>query len=770
MARRRARKNVAPVAMAAVVPIVVALIPIIAKVGESRLNRFYKANRKTQLKTLRRWSLVVPGAYPVLMNDERANAVVDYLVSDEGKADVREGAQLGAAAARGAADSQQQQGQVQVVHVKTNPRARRNKIDKGPYPFDRKQEQYARYKLDQLEFAAKDAWEAVKASEGWNPEGEAWYRDDLATIRAEIRRRTGNRGRLNPRSNPAGTKKFTFEPKSHRIVGAEYELIVLPDKRFMLKKMKNLWRGGRFDAYLPGKVDFITPEEALNRAIYLNDEVTGIYSRASRGGFVERTGRISGGTAKAADELRGEAGLLEKAAYMAESYRPEIGVFYNPKTRPKHGDTQKATWTGTCAVCFNSIRRKDQIVFRKIGEYDRWIHDECDFKKGRKSRSKRSYKSRKNPRQADVSQYQDILAHLRALQWVFTTTHWTSSGPNYYGDHLLLERLYTGLDKPIDALGERMVAYFGPRSVSPPLINGKMQAIIGEPGEWGHPVGLNQLSWLEQSLQRSIKVAWRTNQDSGNEMSLGIDDFLMSLANERDTAVYLLQQRLGGKAKTNRGRRRRKTRRNPWKEAMREKGQASPCKKCGGEGKISAYSHIRGGVCYACEGTGLWGPDWRSESKPERFTLMGQPVLIFHVKGDMYVAVRKKDFDAYGGTKLLRTSQGFASRKDDVGHAGHIYITQFIKNKDGSVSGVYTDSNTMKWGKTKLVAPIQAPLFEHFREKYGQKFEAFISDDPDRRPPKSLPGEWQRANKIMAKKLTDALNEHYKKNRRRRKN
>jgi DNA-binding ferritin-like protein len=161
--------------------------------------------------------------------------------------------------------------------------------------------------------------------------------------------------------------------------------------------------------------------------------------------------------------------------------------------------------------------------------------------------------SRSNPRQSDVKMYQNILAQMRALQWVYTTSHWTSSGPNSYSDHLLLQRLYEGLEKPIDALGERMVAYFGPQSVDPDLINKRVQAIIFEKGRTGGGIGRKKIQpgeelWAllrtEQDLQKAIRKAWRANQDSGDEFSLGIDDYLMGLANERDEAIYLLKQRL----------------------------------------------------------------------------------------------------------------------------------------------------------------------------------------------------------------------------------
>lgn len=153
---------------------------------------------------------------------------------------------------------------------------------------------------------------------------------------------------------------------------------------------------------------------------------------------------------------------------------------------------------------------------------------------------------------SDVGLYQDILAHLRALQWFYWTTHWQVRGDNFYGDHLLLNRLYEGrgggpkINDQIDDLGERMVAYFGVSSVNPAVINGKVHEVLLDPGNYDEGT-LGQLYRLEAQLQHAIRLAWEANQKSGAYMSLGLDDYLMALANERDTAIYLLGQRLGGK-------------------------------------------------------------------------------------------------------------------------------------------------------------------------------------------------------------------------------
>ena len=150
-------------------------------------------------------------------------------------------------------------------------------------------------------------------------------------------------------------------------------------------------------------------------------------------------------------------------------------------------------------------------------------------------------RARRNPAQADVKLYQHILAHLRALRWLAWTLHWQASGPGFYGDHSLLQKLYSELDieESIDQLGERMVAYFGPGSVNARQINGQTQELIARVKP-----ELAGLLDIELSLQKLLRKTWKANQDSGEEFSLGLDDLLMGLAKERDTAVYLLQQRL----------------------------------------------------------------------------------------------------------------------------------------------------------------------------------------------------------------------------------
>ena len=147
----------------------------------------------------------------------------------------------------------------------------------------------------------------------------------------------------------------------------------------------------------------------------------------------------------------------------------------------------------------------------------------------------------------DVAALQRLLAHLRALRWQYHTTHWQSKGPNFYGDHLLFERLYAGegggpdLDAEIDGLGERMTRFFGAETVDDSAILPLTTAILAAAGSEREPI--RRAMALETATHEAIDHAYEALAASGHK-TLGLDDFLMALADERDTAAYLLGQRL----------------------------------------------------------------------------------------------------------------------------------------------------------------------------------------------------------------------------------
>jgi DNA-binding ferritin-like protein len=130
---------------------------------------------------------------------------------------------------------------------------------------------------------------------------------------------------------------------------------------------------------------------------------------------------------------------------------------------------------------------------------------------------------------------------LRAVHWSHWTTHWQVRGDASYGDHLLFERIYKNLEEEIDGLAEKIVSYYGAEAVDA-VANAEFTlrflnryATVENPYERGLAV--------EDYLQKSLKRVYETLKSS-NEMTLGLDDYLMATANMHETHQYLLRQRL----------------------------------------------------------------------------------------------------------------------------------------------------------------------------------------------------------------------------------
>ena len=136
----------------------------------------------------------------------------------------------------------------------------------------------------------------------------------------------------------------------------------------------------------------------------------------------------------------------------------------------------------------------------------------------------------------------DVLGHLRAQRWDYWTTHWQVHGDPFYGDHLLFERLYTGpINDQIDQLGEKMTAFFGPEAVESVKVLDKTRSLVSQWSSIKDPY--ERALESEKSLQSAIlrAVMWMREYKT---ITLGLDDYLMSLANQHETNAYLLQQRI----------------------------------------------------------------------------------------------------------------------------------------------------------------------------------------------------------------------------------
>lgn len=131
----------------------------------------------------------------------------------------------------------------------------------------------------------------------------------------------------------------------------------------------------------------------------------------------------------------------------------------------------------------------------------------------------------------------EVLAVLRAQSWHLQSLHWKVKGSDFYELHLLFERLYGGLGDEIDTLAEKLVGYFGSEAVS---MDDSMTRAHKWIKEWkGEPVAAALAA--EKHIQAVLRHAYETLSEA-NELSLGLDDYLMAIANAHETHLYLLGQ------------------------------------------------------------------------------------------------------------------------------------------------------------------------------------------------------------------------------------
>jgi DNA-binding ferritin-like protein len=143
---------------------------------------------------------------------------------------------------------------------------------------------------------------------------------------------------------------------------------------------------------------------------------------------------------------------------------------------------------------------------------------------------------------AKLTALQVLLATLRASHFALWTSHWQVEGDSSYGDHQLLERLYNSLTEEIDTLAEKIVGQYGSQSVEP-VNQVQMMAHsmipFAEMKSQGDPI--YRALVIEEALQVVFSNIYSMIE---GQMSLGLDDFIMSMANAHETNLYLLRQRL----------------------------------------------------------------------------------------------------------------------------------------------------------------------------------------------------------------------------------
>ncbi|MDP3910848.1 MAG: ferritin-like domain-containing protein [Gemmatimonadales bacterium] len=143
-----------------------------------------------------------------------------------------------------------------------------------------------------------------------------------------------------------------------------------------------------------------------------------------------------------------------------------------------------------------------------------------------------------------LEQLKELLAALRAAYLTYRTAHWQASGDAYYGDHLMLQRIYEESEKHIDQVGERVVGYYGASAVD---LADQTERVADWSTRFARERDPVRASLVAAEEVRDLLTQTYDMLESQGQLTLGLDDLLMSISNDKDSHVYLLQQALSGR-------------------------------------------------------------------------------------------------------------------------------------------------------------------------------------------------------------------------------
>lgn len=139
---------------------------------------------------------------------------------------------------------------------------------------------------------------------------------------------------------------------------------------------------------------------------------------------------------------------------------------------------------------------------------------------------------------------------LRALSMLHHTHHWQAQGSQFYGDHLLYQKLYEMADAQIDMVGEKAVGLGSPELVLARHSLENMRRYI-EALEDADVMDAPALKMAKRSLlaERSFITAGEKMMDqlkSKGLLTRGVEQLLGTILDQHEGLLYLLKQRVAG--------------------------------------------------------------------------------------------------------------------------------------------------------------------------------------------------------------------------------
>jgi DNA-binding ferritin-like protein len=136
------------------------------------------------------------------------------------------------------------------------------------------------------------------------------------------------------------------------------------------------------------------------------------------------------------------------------------------------------------------------------------------------------------------------IATLKSLAIIHQNNHWNTKGANFYGDHLLFERLYKSVLENLDLAAEKFLGILGDECLDYEFQNDLLGKVLSKYNNLeGSPVEMSLSA--EKDFIKLSRDAYNCFEDE-DKMTLGLDDMIMSISSKREEAIYLLQQVIKG--------------------------------------------------------------------------------------------------------------------------------------------------------------------------------------------------------------------------------
>lgn len=136
---------------------------------------------------------------------------------------------------------------------------------------------------------------------------------------------------------------------------------------------------------------------------------------------------------------------------------------------------------------------------------------------------------------------QNLHAVLRAMHWINWTSHWQVNGPFFLQNHEFLATLYTGVEKEIDGLAEKMVSKYGEDSVDAAQSLARVSQVVDK--FLAEKDIFKRALMMEETLCSAIKMVLESLETS-DDLSPGWDNFIQGVCDHHEGNVYKLQQLL----------------------------------------------------------------------------------------------------------------------------------------------------------------------------------------------------------------------------------